>query len=246
MGQDIGDPALHEQPLELNVVSVEAVGDDGTERDAGGARLLDESDGDLRLGAKARILRASGEARDQRVGSDVQGIVHSPVGPEGGDGDDAIVDLADRAEIVPADMRRGGAVLPTAGVVEHQHAAAMGRSSRLALQQRKAPGVERLGAPVGLRKKVLQALDRRALRLHQRFRASQRRERLVAIARSQQPAQIMTKAAALAERTEQRVKRRREPLQRSRGRRARLTGGHRHDPPMISTHRPNPSLTNYR
>src|SRR3712207_5109924 len=76
MGQDIGDLALREPPLEFRVVSVEAVDDDGAEGDAGGARLLDEVDGDLRLGAKARILRASGEARCRRVGSDVQRVVH--------------------------------------------------------------------------------------------------------------------------------------------------------------------------
>src|SRR3712207_8335426 len=47
---------------------LEAVGDDGAEGDAGSARPLDEIEGDLRLGAKARILRASCEARGQRVG----------------------------------------------------------------------------------------------------------------------------------------------------------------------------------
>ena len=104
----------------------------------------------------------------------------------------------------------GRAGLPIAGVVEHEHAAAMRCRGRLALQQRKAPGVERLGAPVGLREKVLQALHLGALRLHHRFRAGQSRECLVAVARREQPAQVATKAAALAERTEERVERRRE------------------------------------
>jgi hypothetical protein len=93
----------------------------------------------------------------------------------------------------------GRAVLPIAGVVEHEHAASMGRGGRLALQQRKAPRIQRLCVPVGLREKVLQALDPGALRLHHRFRAGQRRECLVAIARGEQPAQVVAKATALAE-----------------------------------------------
>ena len=42
MGQDIGDLALGEQGLELRVVPIEAVDDDGAERDLGRARLLQE------------------------------------------------------------------------------------------------------------------------------------------------------------------------------------------------------------
>jgi hypothetical protein len=103
----------------------------------------------------------------------------------------------------------------------------MGRGGGIALQQLETPGVERLCAPVGLREKVLQALDLGALGLHQRFRAGKGRERLVAITRGEQSAQVATEAAALAERTEERVKRRRELLERSRCRRTRLTGGHR-------------------
>src|SRR5919199_5028945 len=100
----------------------------------------------------------------------------------------------------------------------------MGHSGRLALQQLKTPRVQRLCAPLGLREKVLQALHLRALRLHHRFRAGQRRERLVAITRGEQSAQIVAKATALAERTEKRVKLRREPLERPRSRWTRLTG----------------------
>ena len=123
MGQDMGDLALREPPLKLRVVPVEAVDDDGAEGDAGGARLLDEVDGDLRLGAKARIVRAAAEPRRRRVGREVQRIVHPPIGPEGGDRDGAVVDLAERAERPPADVFGGRAVLPVAGVVEHEHAA---------------------------------------------------------------------------------------------------------------------------
>src|SRR3982751_4205343 len=109
-----------------------------------------------------------------------------------------------------------------------------------------APGVERLRAPVGLREEVLQALDLGALRLHHRFRAGQSRERLVAIPRGEQPHQVAAKATALAERTEQRVKLHRERLERSWCRRTRLTGGHRQVPPMTSTHKRMPGLTNHR
>jgi hypothetical protein len=87
------------------------------------ARLLDGVDGDLRLGAKARIVRAATESRRRRVGREVQRIMHPPIGPEGGDRDDAVVDLAERAEILPADVFGGRAVLLIAGVIEHEHAA---------------------------------------------------------------------------------------------------------------------------
>src|SRR5215218_3599461 len=113
-------------------------------------------------------------------------------------------------------------------------------------KQRKAPSVERLSAPVGLREEVLQALDLGALRLHHRFRAGQSRERLVAIARGEQPAQGAPKAAALAARTDEPVKLHRERLERSWCRRTRLTGGHRQVPPMTSSRMLLPSVTNYR
>src|ERR671927_1273528 len=122
----------------------------------------------------------------------------------------------------------------------------MGHSGRLVLQQNKTPRIERLCAPVGLREKVLQALDLGALRLCHRFRAGQRRERLVTIARGEQSAQVVTKAAALAERTEEGVKLCRERLQRPRGRRTRLTGRHRQVPPMLSLYASLPNLTNHR
>jgi hypothetical protein len=141
---------------------------------------------------------------------------------------------------LPADVCGGRAVLLIAGVIEHEHAVAVGRRGRLALQQPKPPRIQRLSAPVRFREKVLQALDLRALRLHHRFRAGQRRERLVAIARGKQSAQVVAKAAALAERTKQRVKLRRKPLQRPQGRRTRLTGGHRNVPPMPPSYTPCP------
>src|SRR5689334_16217434 len=118
--------------------------------------------------------------------------------------------------------------------------------ARAAIWPMRIAGVERLRAPVGLREEVLQALDLGALRLHHRFRAGQSRERLVALPRGEQPAQVVAKAAALAKRTEQRVKLPRERLQRSRCRRTRLTSGHRQVPPITLSHMPGPGLTNYR
>ena len=123
-------------------------------------------------------------------------------GPQRRDRDNAIVGLADRAEVLSIHMRGGRTVLFIADIIEHQRPAAMGRGSRIALQQLKPPRGERLCAPSGLGEKVLQSLHLGVLGLHHRFHSSQRGERLVEITRGEQSAQVVTKTATLAERGE--------------------------------------------
>src|SRR3712207_9203043 len=70
------------------------------------------------------------QPRGRGVRLDVQGIVDPLVGPEAGDRDDPAIDLADRAQVLPGDVRGLGAGLAITAVVDHQHPALeIGRAS---------------------------------------------------------------------------------------------------------------------
>ena len=57
------------------------------------------------------------------------------IGPQAGDGHDAIVDLADPAQVLAGHMGGGGAVLAVAGVVDHQHTPIVRRGRRVLAQR---------------------------------------------------------------------------------------------------------------
>jgi hypothetical protein len=55
--------------------------------------------------------------------------------PQRGDGDNAIVDLAHRVEILTGDMVGGAAILPIASIINDEHAIVGGRSQRISAEQ---------------------------------------------------------------------------------------------------------------
>jgi hypothetical protein len=56
-----------------------------------------------------------------------QWIVEPLISPETRDRDDPAVELADRAQVLPSDVRGLGAGLPIAAVIDHQHPILVGR-----------------------------------------------------------------------------------------------------------------------
>src|SRR5207247_6784191 len=99
------------------VVAVEAVRDDRTEADARLPGRVDQLNGQLRLGPKRRIARALREPGRRGIGDEVDGPVDPLVGPQAGDADDAVVDLAHRPQILAGDVVGVAAVFSVAAVV---------------------------------------------------------------------------------------------------------------------------------
>jgi hypothetical protein len=102
---------------------------------------------DLRLGTERRVLLAVRQAPGSGVRLDVQRVVHARVGPQTRDRDDAVVDLAHAAQVLPRDVGSGGAVLPVARVVEHEDALGVRRREGIGHEPRDARRRDRLGVP---------------------------------------------------------------------------------------------------
>ena len=243
-GQDEREPRLLRRLLEPQVVAVGAVRHDRPERHARGQRRVDQLDRQLRLGAEGRVLLAPGQAGGRGVRADVQGVVDPLVGPERADRDDAVVGLADRAQVLAAGVGGVGALLAVAGVVDHQHTLLVRGGRRGAEHQLEAAGVERVGVPGRLGEEELEALDGRALGADDRLGAGQRRQRLVAVPREQQPLQVRPEAATLSQRAEQVIEPDRELLQRAGGGRTDAPPRHRNTSTTHRPHDPCPPSTN--
>ena len=169
-------------------------------------------------------------SRERRgVGDGVHRPVAALVGPQAGHGHDAVVDLADRAEILAGHMGGGGAVLAVAGVIQHQHAPIVGGGGRVLAQQPHPLVVDLLVVPGRLREEPLQPLDLAMLGPADRLGPGQPGQGLVAIAGQQQPLQVVTEATALGQAREQGVEPLGVVLQRARRGRARSAGSHRGD-----------------
>ena len=132
---------------EAGIVTVEAVGHHRPEPAAGLLGGLDQLDGELRLGPKLRIALALGQPGCWRVRHRMHRPVAALVSPQAGHRDDAVVDLADRPQILAGHMGGGGAVLAVPGVVDHQHSPLTWGGGRVFLQQLDAALVELLVVP---------------------------------------------------------------------------------------------------
>lgn len=160
----------------------DGVGAVGDHRAAAEARLLPagrEVGGQLRFGAEGRVGAAAGEVVGGGVGSGVQRVVHTAVGPHRGHRDDAVVRLAQPAQPLPAHVCGGGAVLAVPGVVDHDAPAVVRSRRRLLAQQFKPPVVDLLGLPGRFGQEEQQPLHLRHPRTGHRFRPGQTGDRLV-------------------------------------------------------------------
>jgi hypothetical protein len=131
--------------------------------------------------------------------------VDALVGPQAGDRDDAVVGLADRAEVLAGHVGGVAAVFSVAGVVDDQHALLVGGGGRVAKQQLQAALVDLLVVPGRLRQEELQALHGRMLGADHGFGAGECGQGLVAVSWQQQALQVAPQAATLRERAKQRV-----------------------------------------
>jgi len=149
------------------------------------------------------------------------------VSPQAGHGDDPVVDLAHRPQILAGHVRGCGAVLAVAGVVDHQRTRIVGGGGRVLAQQPHALVVDLLVIPGRLGQEPLQPLDLTVLRAHHGFGAGQPGQGLVAVPGQQQALQVVTEPAALGQAREQGVKPLGVVLQRAGRGWARTAGGHR-------------------
>ena len=165
------------------------------------------------------------QPRRRRVGHGVHRPIAALVGPQAGHRDDAVVDLADRAEILAGHMGGGGAVLAVAGVVDAPARpaswGAVAGSSHNSCTRR---SLTTLVVPGRLREEPLQPLDLAVLGPGDRLGPGQPGQGLVAIPRQQQPLQVVTQAAALGQAREQGVEPLGVVLQRAGRGRARTAG----------------------
>jgi hypothetical protein len=95
---------------------------------------LHQLHGQLRLGPEPRIPLAARQPGGRRVGHGMHRPIDPLVGPQAGHRDDAVVDLAHRAEILAGHVRGGGAVLAVAGVVDDQRASLVRGGGRVLAQ----------------------------------------------------------------------------------------------------------------
>ena len=150
--------------------------------------------------------------------------------------DDAVVGLAERAEVLAADVRGLGAVLAVPGFVNDERTGVAGLRRRIALKRFQTAGIDGLLILGRLRQEELQALNRAMLSAQDRLGAGEGSQGLVPIAGQQQARQVVAKAATLGERAEQIIELSRIVFQRTGSDRAGNLLGHgvvRVPPPKV-------------
>ena len=111
----------------------------------------------------------------------MQRIVDALVGPQAGHRDNPVGARADGAQVLERHVRRLGALLAVAGLVDDQHAARVRRHRGVGPEHLQPPRVDGRGVPDGLGEEELQALDGRVPDRDERLGPSQRGQGLVAI-----------------------------------------------------------------
>ena len=96
---------------------------------------------------EGRILFALFEALARRIGQHMQWIIMLLVGPQGGYRDNAIVELADRAQLLTTDMIGCRSLRAVPGVVQHRYAIVVGRGCRFIAQQFRRPRCKGISIP---------------------------------------------------------------------------------------------------
>lgn len=236
--QYIGQTHLPQLPPVVVIVAVGAVTGHGGESNPGLQRFGHQPCGDARFGGEVRIRCAVRQTAGRRVRLGVQRDIQSFIGPQRGDGDDPVAGLTESAQ-PPAGHVIGGvpvfsvaAVAAVAAVADDQHPVRVRRGRRIGRRQRHPPGVDRLGVPHRLRWEILRPLHCRVVDPGHRFGPGQAGQRLVALARQQQPGRLLAKPAPPPQMREQIIETCRVVLQRARCRRSLHTSGH-HTPKTL-------------
>src|SRR5215211_3640682 len=190
-------PAL-ESFLELAMLPIEDVPDHRPEGDAHLHRSLDQPKGYLGLGAKPWVRLAALEMVRGGVGLDLQRIVQSLVNPQARNGHDAVVYLADAAQVLLPDVRRGFPVFSVPGFVYYQRAACL-RSGPLIFEHNlhSAP-VHPLSRPARLGEEPLKTLCLFALRSQKGFGVGKGGQGLVSLGGQQQSFEVAAESLSLS------------------------------------------------
>lgn len=103
------------------VLSVEIISYHRSKREVLGGRPLDQVQRDREVCPKGGIVLALLKVVSRRVGFEIDGIIDRFVGPQASDGDHSIVNLAQLAQVLPADMSRLVAIFAIPGLIDDQN-----------------------------------------------------------------------------------------------------------------------------
>lgn len=136
------------------------------------------------------------------VGLNLDGVVDLLIRPQTGDTDDRLLDLADVAYILFADVGRLRPPLPIAMLIDDQHAGLVRRRPEISPQHLQAAAIYGGRLPARLRQEPLQALDSGLLGTADRLGMGQGGQRLVAFSGQQYAFQVAAEGGALVDRPE--------------------------------------------
>ena len=196
--KDIADPPRVQTQPESVVFSVETIRNDRTEWDARRHRLLHQRQRNLRFGPEGRVALAPCEPVGRGVGCHVERIVDPFIRPERADRDDAIVDLADAAEVLPPDVCRLRAVLAIPRLIDHQRTVGVRSRRGQGRQRGEAAGIDGVRIPRRFGEKPLQALSGSGLCADNWLGVREGGQGLIALGGQEQPREIITEGLSLA------------------------------------------------
>src|SRR2546421_285805 len=152
-----------------SVFSVEVVSYHCSKGDALGVRTVDQFQCDREFGPKGGIVLALLKVVRRSIGLEIDGVIDLFVRPQAGDGDHSIVDLAQLAQILPADMSRLVAIFAIPSLIDDQNSLGRGRGPRVLAQQLESAFLYLVLIPIRFREKPLQRLRSWQLGSYHRF-----------------------------------------------------------------------------
>ena len=188
------------------ILPVEGVSHHRAERPAFLERLLDELQGDCELGAKVRIVLAFSKVALRSVRLDLQWVIHPLIGPQAGDGNHPVVDLAQIPQILTRHMSRLVTILAISRLINHQDSLSCGSRRGVLAQQFEPLRLDLALIPIRLREKPLQRLGSRHLCSYHRLGVDQSGERLVSFAWQKETLHIASKSFTLITLAKQGIK----------------------------------------
>src|SRR6516225_10671363 len=129
--QDIGNLYLAQSRSQTAILAIEGVGDYCPERPLLLNRVLDELQGNLGFGTERRIVLALSKIALRRVWLDLQRVIDLFVGPQATHGDDAVLDLANVAQVLARHMRRFVSVFAISCLIDDQGSLPVGSRRRV-------------------------------------------------------------------------------------------------------------------
>ncbi len=186
--RDLGSEQL---AFQRGILAIDGVGDDQTEGDARRARLLDQVPRQRRLGVEVGIFAALRQSTGRPIGPHAQGHMTAAVCPLARHRHHAIGHMPQLAQILLGGEHNPVTALGIARLIDDEHAARMGAQIRMRLPVLESSPIERLGVPRRIVQEVMQRLP-----IGSGHDAGEFDERLVMLARQQQPDQVLPQRAS--------------------------------------------------